>query len=57
MPWQVILAFAVTLPVVLLSLLLIWCLNIRVNVVAAKETKTQQAPNSENQPHSANNIR
>jgi|GEM_PF-5587824 len=57
MSWQVILAFVVAVPVVILSLALIWCLNIPRNVIAAGETKIQPVLNSAKKPHNENNHR
>jgi len=57
MSWQVILAFVVAVPVVILSLALIWCLNIRRNVVAAGGAKIQPVLNSTKKPRNENNHR
>jgi hypothetical protein len=55
MSWQVILAFVVAVPVVILSLALIWCLNIRRNVVSARGAKIQPVLNFTKKPRHENN--
>jgi hypothetical protein len=57
MSWQVILAFVVAVPVVLLSLLLIWGLNARRHVIAVKDVKTQPVLNAAKEPRAENNLR